>query len=214
MRSFDESLLASTYSLSYGHYWEWIIQERAETLNQAFRKKSLEALCVEYQYTRSSNTDEEEHNKLVNEIHTVCDKHYNDIQTLSNGEEKNTKLIILHRLDRRKHNPQCSEISGGILIDMNPQLPDELKKFSEESNNNFREQTRSGNLWVWCSKKFDGEDVSVYQQYEEEPLKAIEDAKNILAQIEVGQPLLPLDDSIPAGVAGTMLLFYEHLLTK
>ena len=214
MRSFDESLLGSTYSLSYGHYWEWIIQERAETLNQAFRKKSLEALCVEYQYTRSSNTDEEEHNKLVNEIHAVCDKHYNDIQTLSNGEEKNTKLIILHRLDRRKHNPQCSKISGGILIDMNPQLPDELKRFSEESNNYFREQTRSGNLWVWCSKKFDGEDVSVYQQYEEEPLKAIEDAKNILAQIEVGQPLLPLDDSIPAGVAGTMLLFYEHLLTK
>ena len=213
-RSFDESLLASTYGLSHGQYWERIIQERAETLNQVFRKKSLEALCVEYQYTRSSNTNEEEHNKLVNEIHTVCDKHYNDIQTLSAGEEKRTKLILLHRLDRRKHNPQCSETSEGILIDMNPQLPDELKRFSEESNNNFREQIRSGNLWVWYSKKFDGEDVSMYKQYEEKPLKAIEDTKNILAQIEAGQPLSPLDYSIPTGVAGTMLVFYEHLLTK
>ena len=213
MRSFDESLLASTYGLSHGHYLEWIIQERAETLNQAFRKKSLETLCVEYQYTRSSNTDEEEHTKLINEIHMVCDKHYNDIQTLSDGEDKRSKLILLHRLDRRKHNPQCSKTSEGILIDMNPQLPDELKRFSEESNNNFREQMRSGNLWVWCSKKFDREDISVYQQYEEEPLKAIEDAKNILTQIEEGQPLLPLDLSIPAGVAGTMLVFYEHLLT-
>lgn len=214
MRSFDESLLASTYGLSHGHYLKWIIQERVETLNQAFRKKSLEAQCVEYQYTRSSNTDEEEHNKLINEIHMVCDKHYNDIQMLSDGEDKRTKLILLHRLDRRKHNPQCSKTSEGILIDMNPQLPDELKRFSEESNNNFREQTRPGNLWVWCSKKFDGEDVSVYQQYEEEPLKAIEDAKNILTQIEEGQPLLPLDYSIPARVAGTMLVFYEHLLAK
>lgn len=214
MRSFNESLLASTYSLSHGHYLESIIQERAETLNQAFRKKNLEALCVGYQYTRSSNTNEEEHNKLVNKIHMVCDQHYNDIQTLSDDEERRIKLMLLHRLDRRKHNPQCSKTSKGILIDMNPQLPDELKRFSEESNNNFREQTRSENLWVWCLKKFDGEDVSVYQQYEEEPLKAIEDAKNILAQIEVGQPLLSLDDSIPAGVAGTMLVFYEHLLTK
>lgn len=209
----NESLLPTTYGLSYGHYKEWAIQERAETLNQAFRKKSLEALCIEYQYTRSSDTDEEQHNKLVNEIRMVCDTHYSDIQALPDGEDKRAKLILLHKLDRRKHNPQCSRTSDGILINMNPQLPDELKRFSEEASHRFSEQMRSGNLWVWCSTKFKGEDVSVYQQYEEEPLIAIEDAKYILAQAEAGQPLLPLDDSIPAGVAGTMLVFYEHLLT-
>lgn len=213
IRALSESQLASTYGLSHGHYSEWVIQERTETLKQNFRKRSLEALCVEYQYTRSSDMDVEQHNKLISEIYAVCDAHYNDIQMLTDSDEKRTKSILLHRLDRRKHNPQCSKTRDGILIDMNPQLPDELERFSEDASNNFTDQMRSGNLWVWCSKKFDGEDVSVYQQYEEEPLKAIEDAKNILAQVEAGQPLLSLDDSIPASVAGTMLVFYEHLLT-
>ena len=209
----DESLHSWFYGMD-GIRSEIAYKERTSTLQQSFRKRSLESLCVEYQYTRNSQISIEQHSNLLAEVYSVLDAHHLEAKKLDE-DIRNIREILLYRIDKRKHKPTVSEAkSGEFFIEMNPQLPAELKKISEDSCAAISDQMRFGSVVIWCEKKFKGEDVSVYHQYEENPLKAIQDAKDVIAAIENRQQLMPMDGFVPANVAATMLLFYENSLTK
>ena len=100
IRHQDENMFASFYVIDSN---KLAVKERLGTLQQSFRKRCLESLCIEYQYMRNSNMGIEEHNKLLNDIQFVLDDHYENTRLLD-GEKKNIINILLHRIDRRKHN--------------------------------------------------------------------------------------------------------------
>lgn len=187
-------------------------KERLNTLKQSFRKRCLESLCAEYQYVNYGEMNLEKHSKLIKEIHSILDSHYETVNT-NNDEQTKIIQILLYRMDKRKHDAKISKIGNRqIQIEMNPQLPADLRKYSEDSCNAIMEQMRFGKLLFWCECKFKGEDVYAYKQYEDNPLNAIQDVKDIIAAIHNHQPLMPMDNFIPANVAGTMLLFYGNIL--
>ncbi len=187
-------------------------KERLDTLEQAFRKHSLEALCVEYQYIRKIEI--EQHNKLVNDIHSVLDEHYKTISKFSD-EEKKINKILLYRMDKRTHDSKISTTDNNqIQIEFNPRLPEELKKYSEDAHDFFTGWMMYQNLMTWCIKKYKGEETVIYKELDENPLIAIQYAKDILKDIENNKPLEPNVYHIPLSVASTMLLFYENLLEE
>ena len=208
IRLSDEHLLSSIYGL-WGFRNDFVLKDRFATLKQSFRKRCLESLCTEYQYFQNADADSTQHNRLVDDIYSVLDTHYEEAKVAND----NTKLILLHRMDRRTHNPKVSNVTDGyVQIEMNPQLPAELRKISEDSTATFNEQMRYTNLIIWSQKKFKGEDTSIYNQYEINPLNAIDHAKEVLELHASGGYLTPMDEFAPANVAGIMLLFYEDLL--
>lgn len=210
IRLMDESQLSTFYGL-WSMHDRLVAKERFDTLQQSFRKRNLESLCVEYQYTRCADMDTEKHESLVKDIYVVLDKHYTEAKAINDE----TRLILLYRMDRRTHDIKVSEATEGqIKIEMNPQLPENLKELSENSQATFIEQMRFTNLLIWCEKKFKGEDTSIYNQYEENPIDAIVKAKEVLGLRASGKYLMPMDEFIPANVAGVMLLFYEELLDE
>lgn len=210
IRFMNESQLSTFYGLWSMHN-RLVAKERFDTLQQSFRKRNLESLCVEYQYTRCVDMDAEKHESLVKDIYVVLDNHYKVAKAINNE----TRLILLYRMDRRTHDVKVSEATEGqIKIEMNPQLPANLKELSENSQAAFMEQMRFTNLLIWCEKKFKGEDTSIYNQYEDNPLDAIDKAKEVLELRASGEYLMPMDEFIPANVAGIMLLFYDKLLDK
>ena len=208
IRFMDESQLSTFYGL-WSMHDSLVAKERFDTLQQSFRKRNLESLCVEYQYTRCVDMDAEKHESLVKDIYVVLDNHYKVAKAINNE----TRLILLYRMDRRTHDVKVSEATGGqIKIEMNPQLPAELRKISEDATATFNEQMRYTNLVIWSQKKFKGEDTSIYNQYEINPLNAIDHAKEVLERHASGGYLTSMDEFAPANVAGIMLLFYEDLL--
>ena len=208
IRFMDESQLSTFYGL-WSMHDSLVAKERFDTLQQSFRKRNLESLCVEYQYTRCVDIGAEKHESLVKDIYVVLDNHYKVAKEINNE----TRLILLYRMDRRTHDVKVSEATGGqIKIEMKPQLPAELRKISEDATATFNEQMRYTNLVIWSQKKFKGEDTSIYNQYEINPLNAIDHAKEVLKLHASGGYLTPMDEFAPANVAGIMLLFYEDLL--
>lgn len=212
IRHQDENMFGYFYRMDSN---KLAIKERLGTLQQSFRKRSLESLCIEYQYTRNCNMEIEEHNKLVNNIQFVLDAHYEHAKLLD-GDQKNIISLLLHRIDRRKHNAKVSKTNDNqIQIEMNPQMPSDLKQYSEDTCNRLTEQARYSNLWTWCVEKFRGEgNYHLFKEYENNPRYAIKEVKNLINDIENCKVLMPTDYYAPANVAGVMLLFYQDILDK
>ena len=212
IRHQDENMFASFYIVDSNKF---AVKERLSTLQQSFRKRNLESLCIEYQYMRNSNMKIEEHNKLVSDIQSVLDVHYEDAKLLD-GDKKNIINILLHRIDKRKHDAKFTKTDDNhIQIEMNPQMPSDLKQYSDETCNRLTEQMRYSNLWTWCIEKFRGEDnYHLFKEYEDNPKYAIMEVKNLINDIEDNKVLMPTDYYVPANVAGIMLLFYQDVLEK
>lgn len=212
VRHQDENLFAYFYTIDSNKF---AIKERLGTLRQSFRKRNLESLCIEYQYMRNTKMEIEEHNKLVSDIHSVLDVHYECIKLLD-GDRKNIINILLHRIDRRKHDAKVSKTDDNqIQIEMNPQMPSELKQYSDVACNRLTGQMRYSNLWTWCVEKFRGEgNYHLFKEYEDYPQYAIQEVKNLINDANNGKTLMQVECSVPACVAGIMLLFYKDILDK
>lgn len=212
IRHQDENMFASFYVIDSN---KLAVKERLGTLQQSFRKRCLESLCIEYQYMRNSNMGLEEHNKLLNDIQFVLDDHYENTRLLD-GEKKNIINILLHRIDRRKHNTKVSKTDDNqIQIEMNPQMPSDLKEYSDKTCNRLAEQLRYVNLRTWCIEKFRGEgNYNLFKEFEDNPRKAIQEVKNLINDIEECKVLTPMDYFVPANVAGVMILFYKDVLER
>lgn len=187
--------------------------ERIATLDQSYRKSCLESLCVELQYFRTESMPKDVAEKVGAEINAIIDRHFEDAKQLP-LDERNVREILLYRMDRRKHKPNVTKSdSSRFMIDFNPQLPEKLIKESEETYKELIQSMRFSNLFTWCSMKAEGnEKASVYKEYEENPLLAIEGAREMLPMIQKDTLFLPLDQYVPSNVAGVMVRFYSELL--
>ena len=190
-------------------------EERFATLKQEFRHKCLESLCTEMQYSILKGHSDEDFKSVVKAINSVLDSHYEKAKSLC-GKEKNIYEILLYRIDRRKHLPKISQISENqLMIELNPQLPEELRQYSEDSIQSINDYMKYSGLITWCRMKFEGKsDTGVYKRYEDNPLNAIFDSKEILKEISSGRQLMPMDSFAPTNAAGILITFYNDILTK
>lgn len=188
-----------------------IAQERSDSAKLDFRKQNLEAICVRYQYYRTGNLTEEDSNYIVKEIHNIIDMHYKCAKTL-NPNERNSYEILLYRMDRRTHKTQVSKYNGQTCIELCPQLPHELKKYSEEGIERSQKPLRFSFLHTWSHAKLCHEDTSAFIEYENNPSLIVKTIKELTEAITNGERLLVLDVFSKYAAAGILIRdYYDRL---
>lgn len=191
-----------------------VAEERLKSCELAHRKESLESICVRYQYVRTQELSEENSEELVKDIHRILDKHWESIKRNTN-EFKDTKEILLYRLDRRTHKPRI--IDGGaenqVMFELCPQMPDDLKQRSENHIARVNASMRFSSLHVWAYKKLRHEDVSQYSQYENIG-NVVKTLRDLLNALKVGEELMPMDEWVPFSVSGILIRDYYEQLTN
>ena len=181
-----------------------VVNERVESSKLPHRKETLEGICTRYQYYRTELT-EIKSKELVEEIHRILDVHWATIPEDAE-DEADTKRILLYRLDRRTHDPKVTgEENGLIVLNLNPQLPDDLAQRSQEVIKHSEESFRFSSLHVWAYKKFKREDISQYGQYESDVHVVMKSLRELLEALKNGEDLMPMSDWTPYCVAGVLI---------
>ena len=92
------------------------------------------------------------------------DDYYKDLPSPS-GETAADRAwrLYLARMDRRKMKPTTEKTEGGVLINWNPEIEPELKKYSEKALAERSELMKYISLKLWANFKFRGDEQ--YKQY-------------------------------------------------
>ena len=181
-----------------------VAKERIASKALKHRHSSLELLCTRYQYVQTEELSEEESESLIKQVHKVLDDNWAYVDSLS-GREKDTKSLILYRIDRRTHNPQMSDAGNGqVIIELSPKLPQELKKRSEEVISSTQKSMRFGSLHVWVHKKLHHKDTAQYPQYDNVS-SAMEVLRDLLHALQTQEELMPMDEWVAYATAGILI---------
>jgi len=210
----------SHFSIGYGlNYQNQIYQdERIKTCDDEHRKMSLEHLALNYQFFRSEQTREEEAEKRQKIIWSIFDKYYKELPDKSKETEADkTWRLYLARMDRRKMTPTTEEEDGRILINFNPEIDPELKKYSEKSLKKSSESLKYSALKLWASYRMrNDEEYKQYEQYERNPQLALKEVKEIIDNFKKtkDESFYLFNHSIPADVCSVLVRDHLEKLSK
>jgi hypothetical protein len=186
--------------------------ERIQSSDEPHRKKRLEDLALQYQIFRSEETSEEEANERQQIIWQIIDKYYSELPDESEeDDEDKTWRLFLARMDRRKMNLTTEVRDDGILINLNPEIDPKLKEYSEEALKKSSEPMRYMSLRFWASYKKDKDErCKQYEQYENSPLLALKDVKEIIDRFKKGEDesFQLFNRSIPGEVCSILVTNY------
>ena len=77
---------------------------------------------------------------------------------------------------------KTEKVDGGVQITFNPKLSPELKKYSQEAQENSHNAIKYTSLYLWTINKIENnQDCKKYTSYEENPLLALEQIKEVIA---------------------------------
>lgn len=214
-----EQSVRTTYSIGYGlNFLHTIHQdERIKTCDEKHRKKTLEHIAVEYQFFRSEDVSAEEAEERQKALWEIFDEYYKELEEKpEETESERTWKLYLARMDRRKMNPQIEEGEGGLIINFNPQVEPELKKYSEESLQKINEANKYIPLSLWSSYSFNKErdKCCQYQQYENSPDLVLKEVREIVRAFEKGATgyFRLFNHSIPAYACTVLIRDFEGIL--
>jgi hypothetical protein len=215
----DESA-KSLYGMGFGlNYRNELFQnERIKTCDEEHRKKSLEHLALQYQLFRTEGESEEEAKERQEALWEIFDKYYAELPDKSvETDFDKTWRLYLSRMDRRKMNIGVERKDKKVLINFNPEIDQELKKYSEDalSKSSAAIKYLPLRLWSNCRLKKEESKYVQYQQYENNPQLVIKETKEIIeGQKHDGEESLPLDWSIPAYACSVLVRDFIDKLSK
>lgn len=162
--------------------------ERIEACDSEHRKRSLEHTMLNYQFFRLESTSEKTAAERLDTLYDILDEHYTALPDReSETHEDKTWRLYLARMDKREMSPETIETEDGMMIEFNPKIDDELRRFSEDSLKESIQQTTYTPLTLWAESTLrNREDGKKYQQYESNPLSALHEAKEFWAEITSG----------------------------
>ena len=209
----------SHYSIGYGLNYQYIIyqDERIKTCDEAHRKDSLEYLALKYQLFRSEEESEEEVVERQNNIWEIFDKYYQELPDRSlETEHDKTWRLYLARMDRRKMNPEVQKKDGQVVIEFNPEIDPELKKYSEDSIKKSSASMKYSTLKLWAEYRFRREEnkCQQYQNYENNSQLVIAETKEIIEGLDKNTEdnFFLFNHSIPAYVCSVLIRdFFDKL---
>ncbi|UEA87351.1 hypothetical protein [Alistipes senegalensis] len=123
--------------------------------------------------------------------------------------ERQKREILLARIDRRNFNPEVEQTPKGLQIHLNPTLTPELQAVTQQAEKMQEEFWRYSDLFFWASWKAEGDaKASTYPQYDQNPLKALEDAKRMIEDVNNGLSIAPNEVWTPNIVCSVLIRFY------
>ena len=204
-------------------------EERLKTCDDKHRKWSLENVFLNYQLFRSEKVDEEESKNRQKILWEILDDYYKKLPDPSvETESDKTWRLYLARMDRRKMNLVSEKTDDGYLINFNPQIDPELKKYSEKSLEKNSESSKYLQLKLWANFRLrNDEKYKQYKQYEDDPKLALKEVEEIIAKLKTAkrpaqlklqhsekESFYLLNHSIPAEVCSVMIRDFFDKLSK
>ena len=186
-----------------------VTEERQKTCEQAFRKKTLENVCLEYQYFgNQQELNEEQGEALIQAIYDILDEH----RKMLEGRTDELLEILLSRMDRRRLKvKEQRQVEGGYEIQFETELGADARKVSEDAAVRQQEMFKYLGLQNWAMYKMRGEDISG-NVYGDDWKKVIKEAKELQRELSHGRKPYLTDAYTTTWVAACLLKFYSEQL--
>lgn len=177
---------AKSWGISTNEFYD---KERIKSCEDKHRKSSLERLFLNYQLSRSEKIDEKEVEKRQKELWNILDDYYQELPAeVEQSEFDKTWRLFLARMDKRKMDITTEKTDEGVIIHFNPEIDPELKAYSEKSSAKISESMKYISLEQWAESKINDDNDEEYKKhnkYENNPLLALQEAKDILETLAV-----------------------------
>ncbi len=210
--------LTSLKNFSINRINEHHENERISACDQKHRKFSLEDIALQYQFFRTEEVSEEESEERLQEIWKTLDVHYKNLPDKGHENHRDkTWRLYLARMDKRKMSPEAKEVENGIAIEFNPEIDSELKEYSETSQREASKPFAHSGLKIWAdSRLYNRDNYNKYESYENDPLTALGEAKEIWHQFSEGSMAeeLQFDRATPSYVCAVLLRDFKDKLGK
>lgn len=187
-------------------------KERLSTIQENHRKSTLEAIALNFQYFRTEDISEEQANERQKIVEDILDIYYDNIRKKIYDDDTIVRLrYSLSRMDRRRMNPKHEKIEGGVLIDFNPQLDEDLIIERDNANKEFQSKQNYNNLWVWGMKKMRKEEIPELFAEFNNPVYLLNETKKVIQLLSETQELdeNPFLQAVPAFTCSVLL--QEHM---
>lgn len=183
-------------------------RERLATCKQEFRKENLEGLFIKYQFVNICGFSECERQKFLDTIYPIIDYHKSKVSLLPEIERLKREMLLT-RIDSRNFNPEVEQTPKGLQIHLNPTLTPELQVVAQRVEKMQEEFGRYSSLFLWATWKAEEDTrASTYLQYDQKPLKALEDAKRMIEDVNNGLSIAPNEIWTPNIVCSVLIRFY------
>lgn len=210
--------LTSLRSFSVNSMNQLHVNERISACDQKHRQYSLENIALQYQFFRTEEVSEDESEKRLKEIWKILDYHYENLPAKEHECHRHkTWRLYLARMDKRKMSPEAKEVENGIAIEFNPEIDPDLKEYSETSLQEASKLFTHSSLKIWAdSRLYNRDSHSKYESYENDPLTALGEAKEIWNKISEGNMAEELQfvRATPSYVCAVLLRDFKGKLGK
>ena len=215
----SESEAKTIYSIGYGFDYrnKEFEDERLATCDDPHRRMCLENLVVNYQFIRSDDVTEEEVEQRQQAIWDILDNISTTISTYELDDDQKKLRLLLGRMDRRIMNPKVTRKGeNSIIIELNPDLDEDLKAYGQQAQAAFQETYKHLSLKHWAKHKIEGKELSEdHKRYEEGFNLALEETKTILHNLQHGDERFSfLNREIPAYACAAITKYHRDHLTK
>jgi hypothetical protein len=187
IRNTNDMTVQSQYTIGYGLNQSSKIytDERIQTSENKHRKNHLEQLFLQYQYYQFVDEKKVSKNviaKIMKDLWSILDNYYTQLPAEdAQSESDKTWRMFLARMDMRKMNTEVAETEKGFELILNSELSPELKEYSEISEEEYKNTFKYASLRLWALNKMNNNlDYKKYQNFEENPLLALEQVKEVM----------------------------------
>lgn len=193
-------------------------RERLEACDVKHRQLHLEHIFLNYQLSRTEDISESESSKRQNILWKILDDYY---RCLPNEENQNFEdqlwRIALSRMDSRKMEMEVVETNkedNSVKIALTPiNLGQDLLERQKESENDNK--SKYWPLANWARNKIEvNEDYKKFKQFEENPLLALEQIRELLSLSKEDRSSLFFLDGTFSHVCITCLKEYSKKLSS
>lgn len=152
--------------------------ERIKSNTLPFRKKCLEDIILGYQIKQNS-IPENVFQERLQKIYMAIDKSFENLDELSEKEQ-----FILYRIDIRKMKLAEYQTEKDIQIALVSDLPENLIQAQEEAKESVKGNDKYIQLFLWSHSRLEHKSAEYqkYEQYEHDPLSALNDAISLLSE--------------------------------
>lgn len=165
----------------FGGINDFYDDERIKTCDDTHRNSGLEQLFLKYQYFKVGETTDAEADRRKEILWSLLDDYYQELAE-RNSETESDKhwRLCLARMDRRRITVTSETTKEGVILKFESEIDPELKEYSEEAIKRTSEPLQHMALRRWAELKFrhDNEFKKI-AQYEENPLAALKEARDI-----------------------------------
>jgi tRNA A37 threonylcarbamoyladenosine biosynthesis protein TsaE len=217
-----ESKAISLYFIGYGMNKSKKIyeDERLNTCKDKHRESHLESLFFNFQFLGVAGFTKEQNTEFIKKLHDIIDQHKKYVQTIEPENERNSLGILLARMDRRNLTGKVTQKDDeNFIIEFTPiNFPDELKLQSEQTTKQIEETFKYSSLRLWAdfiSEKSRQNTDNKYERYNNDPLLALTQTKQLVEELNNGRNVLGISDySTPSFVCSKLMIEYKDKLPK